>query len=60
MLQSLYDTIYQLIRGEIFSNMIDNFGTHTEVICIIVLTACVLVLLTVSFVFKFLLKLVDR
>lgn len=60
MLQSLYDTIYHLIDSEIFNNMINSFNSHKEVICIFVLTSCVLILLTVSFVFKFILKLVDR
>ena len=60
MLQSLYDTIYNLLNSELFISMINNFSGHKEVLCIIVLSSCVLILLTVSFAFKFLLKLVER
>ena len=60
MFQSLYDTILNLINSENFNGMLNNFNGHKEVLCIIVLTSCVLILLTVSFVFKFILKLVER
>lgn len=60
MLQSLFDTVYNLLSSTNFNDMLINFSVHKEVLCIVTLSACVLILLTVSFVFKFILKLVDR
>lgn len=60
MLQSLFDSIYGLLTSENFVALMNNFSGHTYAFAIIVASACVLILLTVSFVFKFLLKLVER
>ena len=60
MLQSLFDSIYSLLTSENFVGLMNNFGGHSYAFALIVATGCVLILLTVSFVFKFLLKLVER
>ena len=60
MLQSLFDTIYELVNSNTFLNLVNNFNGHQYMLVLILSTACVLILLTVSFVFKFILKLVER
>lgn len=60
MLQSLFKSIMSVIGLSDFEIWMETFGAEGDVLLIVVLTSCILVLLTVSFVFKFILKLVDR
>ena len=60
MLQGLIDTIFQIIGMAEYESWMEMFAKEGDVLLIMVLTACILILLTVSFAFKFLLKLVER
>ena len=60
MLSGLISSIYQIIGMIDYDGWMEMFGQEGNVLMLLVITACVLILLTVSFVFKFLLKLVER
>ena len=60
MLSGLISSIFQIIGMSDYDLWMETFCQEGNVLMILVITACVLILLTVSFVFKFLLKLVER
>ena len=60
MLNSLFSIIQDIIGPVQYELWMEMFGLEPDTFRLIFMTCCILICITVSFVFKFLLKLVDR
>ena len=60
MLNELFGVVQNIIGIQSTESWMEMFGLEPDTFRLLFMTCCVLVCMTVSFVFKFLLKLVDR
>ena len=60
MLEGIMKTIFTILGQAEYDSWMEMFAKEGDTYIIVLMTGCILICLTVSFVFKFLLKLVER